>query len=94
MKLIIQIPCFNEGETLPITLKDLPREVPGFSVVEWLVINDGSMDTTEETAREYGVDHIISFTSNQGLARTFLAGLDAAVRRGAGQWLRPVPPPS
>ena len=83
MKLIIQIPCFNEAETLPITLKDLPREVPGFSEVEWLVINDGSTDNTEEIAGKWGVDHIVSFTGNQGLARAFLAGLDAAVRLGA-----------
>jgi glycosyltransferase involved in cell wall biosynthesis len=83
MKLIIQIPCFNEAETLPITLKDLPREVPGFSVVEWLVINDGSTDNTEDVARTHGVDHIVSFTKNQGLARGFLAGLDACVKLGA-----------
>jgi glycosyltransferase involved in cell wall biosynthesis len=83
MKLIIQIPCFNEAGTLPITLKELPREVPGFSVVEWLVINDGSRDGTEEIARGCGVDHIVSFTGNQGLARAFLAGLDASVRLGA-----------
>ena len=83
MKLIIQIPCYNEAEALPITLKDLPREVPGFNVVEWLVINDGSTDNTEAIARKYGVDHIVSVTNNQGLARTFLAGLDAAVRLGA-----------
>jgi glycosyltransferase involved in cell wall biosynthesis len=83
MKLIIQIPCYNEAETLPVTLKELPREVPGFSEVEWLVINDGSTDSTEKIARECGVDHIVSFTGNQGLARAFLAGLDAAVRLGA-----------
>jgi glycosyltransferase involved in cell wall biosynthesis len=83
MKLIIQIPCYNEAETLPITLKELPREVPGFSVVEWLVINDGSTDNTVEIARGCGVDHVVSFTGNRGLARTFLAGLDAAVRLGA-----------
>jgi len=83
MKLIIQIPCYNEAETLPITLKALPREVPGFSEVEWLVINDGSTDNTEEIARKCSVDHIISFTGNRGLARAFLAGLDAAVRLGA-----------
>jgi len=83
MKLIIQIPCYNEAETLPITLKELPREVPGFSKVEWLVINDGSTDNTEEISRKCGVDHIVSFTANQGLARAFLAGLDAAVRLGA-----------
>jgi glycosyltransferase involved in cell wall biosynthesis len=83
MKLIIQIPCYNEAETLPITLKDLPREVSGFSVVEWLVINDGSTDNTEEIARIHGVDHIVSFTKNQGLARGFLAGLNACVKLGA-----------
>ncbi|HEX2770124.1 MAG TPA: glycosyltransferase family 2 protein [Geobacteraceae bacterium] len=83
MKLIIQIPCYNEAETLPITLKELPREVPGFSEVEWLVVNDGSTDDTEKISRMCGVDHIVSFTGNQGLARAFLAGLDAAVRLGA-----------
>ena len=83
MKLIIQIPCYNEAETLPVTLNELPREVPGFSRVEWLVIDDGSMDDTAEIARKGGVDHIVRFTCNQGLARAFLAGLDAAVRLGA-----------
>lgn len=83
MKLLIQIPCFNEAETLPITLKDLPREVPGFRSVEWLVINDGSTDDTTDVALKYGVDHIVSFTSNKGLARAFMAGLDTAVRLGA-----------
>lgn len=83
MKLIIQIPCFNEAESLPLTLKDLPREVPGFEHVEWLVINDGSTDDTENVARAHGVDHIVSFTKNQGLARGFLAGLDACINLGA-----------
>ena len=83
MKLIIQIPCFNEAEALPVTLKELPRELQGFSSVEWLVINDGSTDTTEEVARKNGVDHIVSFTNNQGLARAFLAGLDSCVKLGA-----------
>jgi len=83
MKLIIQIPCFNEAESLPLTLKDLPREVPGFDRVEWLVINDGSTDDTERVARAHGVDHIVSFTKNQGLARGFLAGLDACINLGA-----------
>jgi len=83
MKLIIQIPCFNEAESLPLTLKDLPREVPGFDRVEWLVINDGSTDDTERVARELGVDHLVSFTKNQGLARSFLAGLDACINLGA-----------
>ena len=83
MKLIIQIPCFNEAEALPVTLKELPRKVPGFSSVEWLVINDGSRDDTEAVARRCGVDHIVSFPNNQGLARAFLAGLNAAVKLGA-----------
>ena len=83
MKLIIQIPCFNEAEALPATLKELPRKVPGFSVVEWLVINDGSTDGTEETARRHGVDHVVNFTNNQGLAKAFMAGLDAGVKLGA-----------
>ena len=83
MKLIIQIPCYNEAETLPVTLKDLPREVTGFSSVEWLVIDDGSSDGTAAVAKEAGVNHIVSFTSNRGLAGAFLAGLDAAVMLGA-----------
>jgi glycosyltransferase involved in cell wall biosynthesis len=83
MKLIIQIPCYNEAETLPITLSELPRSVPGFTQVEWLVIDDGSTDTTAGIARKCGVDHVVSFTGNQGLARAFMAGLDAAIRLGA-----------
>ena len=83
MKLIIQIPCYNEAEILPVTLKDLPRQVEGFSSVEWLVINDGSTDNTTEVARNCGVDHIISFSKNQGLAQGFIAGLDACIRLGA-----------
>jgi glycosyltransferase involved in cell wall biosynthesis len=83
LKLIIQIPCYNEAEALPVTLKELPREVPGFSTVEWLVINDGSTDRTEEVARAHGADHVIGFTKNQGLARAFLAGLDACIKLGA-----------
>ncbi len=66
MKLIIQIPCYNEEESLPITLADLPREVPGFDVVEWLVIDDGSADRTIEVARAHGVDHIVRLTNNKG----------------------------
>jgi glycosyltransferase involved in cell wall biosynthesis len=83
MKLIIQIPCYNEAESLPITLHDLPRTVAGFSCVEWLIINDGSTDETAAVARQCGVDHVINLTKNQGLARTFLAGLDACVALGA-----------
>ncbi|HEY4743387.1 MAG TPA: glycosyltransferase family 2 protein [Desulfuromonadaceae bacterium] len=83
MKLIIQIPCFNEAETLPVTLAELPRAVPGFDAVEWLIINDGSTDDTLGVARKHGVDHVISFTKNQGLAGAFLAGLDGCVKLGA-----------
>jgi len=83
MKLIIQIPCLDEEQTLPVTLRDLPREVPGFDVVEWLVIDDGSTDRTVEVARENGVDHIVRLTNNKGLASGFQAGLDAALKLGA-----------
>ncbi|MCL6588999.1 MAG: glycosyltransferase family 2 protein [Firmicutes bacterium] len=83
MKLIIQIPCYNEAGTLAITLKELPRQVEGFDTVEWLVIDDGSTDNTVEVAKANGVDHIVSFTKNQGLARGFLAGLDACLQHGA-----------
>jgi glycosyltransferase involved in cell wall biosynthesis len=83
MKLIIQIPCLNEQNTLPATLADLPRDVEGFDTVEWLVIDDGSTDRTVEVARELGVDHIIRFSSNRGLAVAFQAGLDAAMKLGA-----------
>ncbi|MBN2404268.1 MAG: glycosyltransferase family 2 protein [Coriobacteriia bacterium] len=82
-KLIIQIPCYNEEETLPVTLADLPREVEGIDVVEWLIIDDGSTDRTAEVARERGVDHVVSMTRNSGLARVYMAGLDACLRRGA-----------
>jgi glycosyltransferase involved in cell wall biosynthesis len=83
MKLIIQIPCLDEEETLPGTLADLPREIPGFDVVEWLVIDDGSTDRTIEVARANGVDHIVKLTNNKGLAAAFQAGLDASLKLGA-----------
>ena len=83
LKLVIQIPCFNEEATLPETLADLPREVPGFEVVEWLVIDDGSEDRTSEVAREHGVDHVVRVPENRGLANAFLTGLDTALRAGA-----------
>ncbi|MCX6389841.1 MAG: glycosyltransferase family 2 protein [Solirubrobacterales bacterium] len=83
MKLIIQIPSYNEEETLPGTLADLPRSVAGFDRVEWLIIDDGSTDRTIETAREHGVDHIVSFSGNRGLAAAFQAGIDASLKLGA-----------
>ena len=81
--LVIQIPCFNEGDTLGITLAALPREVPGFARVDWMVIDDGSTDGTLAVAKAAGVDHIVRLGRNQGLARAFAAGLEAAVRAGA-----------
>src|SRR3712207_5043918 len=83
MKLIIQIPCLNEEATLPVTLRELPRQLTGFDEVEWLVIDDGSTDRTVEVAREHGVDHIVRLTNNKGLASAFQAGLDAALKLGA-----------
>jgi glycosyltransferase involved in cell wall biosynthesis len=83
MKLIIQIPCFNEEATLPGTLADLPREIEGIDTVEWLVIDDGSTDRTVEVAREHGVHHIVRLTNNRGLAAAFQAGLDASLKLGA-----------
>ena len=83
MKLLIQIPCLNEEDALPVTLRDLPREVPGFDTVEWLIIDDGSTDRTIEVAREHGVDHVVRLTNNKGLASGFQAGLDAALKLGA-----------
>jgi glycosyltransferase involved in cell wall biosynthesis len=83
MKLIIQIPCFNEEQQLPGTLADLPRELAGVEAVEWLVIDDGSTDRTVEVARQHGVDHVVRLTNNKGLAAGFQAGLDAALKLGA-----------
>jgi len=83
MKLIIQIPCFNEEATLPVTLGDLPREVDGIDTVEWLIIDDGSTDRTVEIAREHGVDHVVRHVQNQGLAKAFMSGLQECVAQGA-----------
>ncbi len=82
-KLIIQIPCYNEAATLGVTLSELPRQVVGVDVVEWLIINDGSIDETVEVAKSWGVDHIVSFDYNRGLAKAFMAGLEASLRAGA-----------
>ena len=83
MKVIIQIPCLNEEATLPATLADLPRSIEGVDSIETLVIDDGSTDSTVEVARECGVDHILSLTTNRGLATGFQAGLDACLKLGA-----------
>ena len=83
MKLIIQIPCYNEAETLSIALAALPRSVPGFDCVEWLIIDDGSQDETIKVAKANGVDHIVRHTGNKGLARAFMTGLEASLSLGA-----------
>lgn len=83
MKLIIQIPCFNEAGTLAIALADLPRQVDGFDSVEWLIIDDGSQDDTVNVAKENGVDHVVQHTKNLGLARGFKSGIDACLALGA-----------
>jgi glycosyltransferase involved in cell wall biosynthesis len=83
MKLIIQIPCFNESKTLAITLKDLPKKVKGFKKVEWLVIDDGSSDNTSYVAKKNGVDHVIRFTRNLGLAKAYMAGINRSLELGA-----------
>ena len=76
MKLIIQIPCYNEAETLDVTIHDLPRHIDGIDEIEYLIINDGSTDRTVERAKELGVHHIVSFVHNRGLAKGFMAGID------------------
>ena len=83
MKLIIQIPCYNEADTLAIALGALPRKVEGFDKVEWLIINDGSEDDTVKVALECGVDHVVNFKHNQGLAKGFMAGIKECLSQGA-----------
>lgn len=83
MKLVIQIPCLNEEEVLPQTLADLPKQIDGVDEIEVLIIDDGSTDRTVAVAREHGAHHVVSFTTNQGLARAFAEGLDEALKRGA-----------
>src|SRR6476619_4217106 len=80
MKLIIQIPCFNEEAQLPVTLSRLPRQIDGFDSVEWLIIDDGSTDRTIEVARNAGVDHVVRLTNHKGLAAAFQAGLDVCLK--------------
>ena len=83
MKLIIQLPCFNEAADLPVALASLPRELPGFTTVEWLVVDDGSVDNTGAVARAAGADHVVRHTTNRGLARAFETGLATALDLGA-----------
>lgn len=83
MKLIIQIPCYNEAETLEVALNDLPRKLDGVDEIEYLIINDGSRDDTVEVARKWGVHHVVNFKQNKGLAKGFMAGLDGCLRCGA-----------
>jgi len=83
MKLIVQIPCFNEEETLPQTIRDIPRSIDGVDCVELLVIDDGSSDGTAELARELGVEHVVRHTMNKGLARAFRSGVEACLKAGA-----------
>lgn len=83
MKLIIQIPCYNEAKNLAVTLNSLPRDVPGFDCVEWLIIDDGSDDGSADVALLNGVDHVVCHTKNQGLASAFMTGLEACLHLGA-----------
>lgn len=83
MKLIIQIPCYNEADTLEIALNDLPKQIDGIDEIEYLIIDDGCKDNTVEVAKNWGVHHVVSFAQNKGLAKGFMAGLDACLRNGA-----------
>lgn len=83
MKLIIQIPCYNEAETLEIALNHLPKQIDGIDKIEYLIINDGSKDNTVEVAKKWGVHYIVNFKTNKGLAKGFMAGVDEALRQGA-----------
>jgi len=83
MKLIIQIPCYNEEQTLPLVVNSIPKEIPGIDTIETLIVDDGSTDNTVAVARELGVDHIIQHKTNRGLARAFETGIDACLKLGA-----------
>ena len=83
MKLIIQIPCYNEANTLEVALNDLPKKLDGIDKIEYLIINDGSMDNTVEVAKKWGVHHVVNFKQNKGLAKGFMAGIDGCLRNGA-----------
>ena len=83
MRVVIQIPCYNEETALPLTVRDLPRSLPGAGEVQWLVVDDGSTDRTVEVARQLGVHHIVQHSRNMGLAQAFLTGLEASLKAGA-----------
>ncbi|MBE5958097.1 MAG: glycosyltransferase family 2 protein [Lachnospiraceae bacterium] len=83
MKLIIQVPCYNEAETLEIALNALPKHIDGIDEIEYLIINDGSQDATVEVAKKWGVNYVVNFRRNKGLAKGFMAGIDACLRNGA-----------
>ena len=83
MKLIIQIPCYNEAETLKIALDALPKQITGIDAIEYLIINDGSKDNTVEVAKDWGINYVVHFKQNKGLAKGFMAGIDACLRNGA-----------
>ena len=83
MKLIIQIPCLNEAQTLQVALDDLPKQIDGIDTIEYLIINDGSTDDTVQVAKEWGVNYIVNFTQNKGLAKGFMTGIDVALENGA-----------
>lgn len=83
MKLIIQIPCYNEAETLEIALNHLPKKIEGIDTIEYLIINDGSKDNTVDVAKNWGINYVVNFKRNKGLAKGFMAGLDACLKHGA-----------
>lgn len=83
MKLIIQIPCYNEAETLEVALNDLPKHIEGIDEIEYLIINDGSKDNTVEVAKNWGVHYVVNFKRNKGLAKGFMAGINECLRHGA-----------
>lgn len=83
MKLVVQIPCYNEADTLPAVLADIPAQIPGFDAIEVLVIDDGSRDETSKVAKQHGVTRVVRHRGNRGLASTFLTGLETALEMGA-----------
>ena len=83
MKLIIQIPCLNEAQPLPETLKDLPKSLHGIDAIEILIIDDGSTDRTVQFAKEHGAQHVLRVTNNKGLAKAFIFGISQSLKLGA-----------